>query len=339
MANIYDVARRARVSAATVSAVVNDSAYVSPRLKGRVDRAIDALGYQPNLLARSLATQQSYTLGLIVPDIANPFWPEVVRGAEDRASAAGYTLLLSNSDDDPVKEARYLDGLIAKRVDGIIIAKAPGKLAPALMKQLKARGVALTQLLRVNDLLRCDAVLLDDEEAAYEGVAHLVRLGYTRIAIVTGPPTLSTAVAREKGYEAALAGGGLAADPTLRYQGDFGLRSGYEAGLQLLRRRPDAIFVSNSLMAVGFVKAMRQYQRRCPQDVAIVTCDDHAWMESFSPQLTTVNFPRYELGAEGARILIERIAHPDAPARRVRLKSPLVIRESCGYQLRAVSHA
>src|ERR671927_1136245 len=123
MANIYDVAKRARVSVATVSAVVNDTTYVSPALKSRVQQAIDELAYRPNLLARSLAKQKSHMIGMIVPDIANPFWPEVVRGAEDKAHEAGYTLLLSNSDDDPQKEALYLNLFLAKRVDGILIAK------------------------------------------------------------------------------------------------------------------------------------------------------------------------------------------------------------------------
>ena len=126
MPNIYDVAKTARVSVATVSAVVNGSAYVSPALKGRVEQAVTKLGYQPNLVARSLATQQSRTLGMIVPDIANPFFPEVVRGAEDAAHDAGYTLLIASSDNDTNKEEVYLRLFVAKRVDGIIFTKAPG---------------------------------------------------------------------------------------------------------------------------------------------------------------------------------------------------------------------
>src|SRR5262249_16768765 len=136
MANIYDVARTAEVSVATVSAVVNGTAYVSPRLKGRVESAIKALRYQPNHLARGLATQQSRTLGMIVPDIANPFFPEVVRGAEDAAYAAGYTLLIASSDNDPVKEELYLRLFVAKRVDGVIFTKAPGLMPKTLQTTL-----------------------------------------------------------------------------------------------------------------------------------------------------------------------------------------------------------
>jgi LacI family transcriptional regulator len=334
VANIYDVARKARVSVATVSAVVNDSAYVSPLLKARVLGAVRDLGYHPNLLARSLAKRQTRTIGVIVPDIVNPFWPEVIRGAEDRAHASGYTLLLSNSDDNPEKEALYLNLFLAKRVDGVLLAKAPGKLSRDITAQLKAAGTALVQLIRTTPGLRYDAVLLDDYDAAYEGVSHLVRLGYRRIGFIEGPEQVSTAQRRANGYRQALRDNAIRFDPSLFYVGDFRVKSGYNAGLVLLKRKPDALFISNYLMAVGFIKAMRQYRLRCPHDIAIVTCDDHPWIDGFSPQLTTVNFPKYELGSEAARVLIERLGSPDRRAERLELKSSLCIRESCGHALR-----
>ena len=204
MANIYDVARRAKVSVATVSAVINDSAYVSPVLRTRVTKAIAALEYKPNLLARSLATQQSRMLGMIVPDISNPFWPAVVRGAEDRAHAAGYTLLISNSDDDPAKQELYLNLFLAKRVDGILLAKAPGEINGDAGQQIAAGKVSVVQMLRVDAKWKGDAVLLDDEDAAYEAVAHLLRLGYRRIGIIAGPQGVDTAARRMAGYRRAL---------------------------------------------------------------------------------------------------------------------------------------
>jgi LacI family transcriptional regulator len=334
MPNIYDVARRAKVSVATVSAVVNESAYVSPGLKSRVLKAIQELNYKPNLLARSLATQQSHMLGMIVPDIANPFWPEVVRGAEDRAHAAGYTLLLSNSDDDPRKEELYLNLFLAKRVDGVVIAKAPGPLSDEVKSHLNANEVPLVQLLRTTPNSPFDAVLLDDRAAAYEAVSHLLRLDYRRIAIIAGPARVDTAERRLAGYKQALKDWKVRVDPALYHEGDFRVKGGYIAGLELLKRKPEAVFVSNYLMAVGLMKAVRQYQLRCPQDVAIVTCDDHPWVESFSPQLTTVNFPKYELGSEAARVLIERIQDPARTVNTLELHSTLEIRESCGFQLR-----
>ena len=195
----------------------------------------------------------------------------------------------------------------------------------------------MVQLLRVSRQYRADAVLLDDREAAYEGVSHLLRLDYHRIAMIGGPATISTSVRRLAGYREALEACNLKYDPALYYEGDFRVNSGYSGGVALLKQKPDAVFISNYLMAVGFIKAQRQYQLRCPQDIAIVTCDDHPWMDSFSPRLTTLNFPKYELGSESTRVLIERLANRKRPVQRVQLKSSLCIRESCGYSLRAVA--
>ena len=334
MANIYDVAKRARVSVATVSAVVNDSSYVSPALKARVQHAIGELAYRPNLLARSLAKQKSHMIGMIVPDIANPFWPEVVRGAEDQAHEAGYTLLLSNSDDDPQKEALYLNLFLAKRVDGILMAKAPGALAAALVDHLRAAKTPLALMVRAGKGLASDEIVLDDRDAAYEAVMHLLRLGYQRIGIVNGLAAVSSSQQRLAGYKKALKEWGRPFVPSLACSGNFRVDSGYRGGLDVLKHKPDAVFITNYLMAVGCMRALRQYQLRCPEDVAIVTCDDHPWLDSFSPGFTTVNFPKYELGRESCRVLIERVAAPDRPLQCVELRSALSIRESCGFQLR-----
>ncbi len=335
MSNIYDVAKTARVSVATVSAVVNGSAYVSPALKGRVERAVTKLGYQPNLVARSLATQQSRTLGMIVPDIANPFFPEVVRGAEDAAYDAGYMLLIASSDNDTSKEEVYLRLFVAKRVDGVIFTKAPGPMPKTLQTTLARAGVPLVLLARTVPGLRADIVEMDDKRATHEGVTHLLRLGYRRVGFITGLSGATTTRRRLDGYRAALRDWGQTIDPALIVEGDFRVESGYRAGLELLKQRPDAVFISNYLMSVGFMSALRQYQLRCPEDVAIVTCDDHPWLDSFSPRLTTIDLPKRELGAAAARLLIERLAKPSHRATRtIRLPSAMRIRESCGCALR-----
>jgi LacI family transcriptional regulator len=337
MPNIYDIARLAKVSVATVSAVVNESAYVSPRLKTRVQSAIDTLGYQPNLLARSLATQQSHMLGMVVPDIVNPFWPEVVRGAEDRAHKAGFTLLLANSDDDAGKEKLYLELFLAKRVDGILYTKSPAKLSGHVLTRIKKARIPIVQVTRLVPGLTADAVLLDDRNAAYEATSHLLRLGYKRVGMIGGLGGVTPTERRLQGYKKALRDWKRPFDYALYYQGDYRTGSGYEAGLALLKKKPDAMFISNYAMAVGFMKALRQYQLRCPQDVAIVTCDDHVWMDSFSPRLTTVNFPKRDLGSAAARVLLERLDQPDRPVQTIELRSALSIRDSCGYALRAAS--
>ena len=338
MANIYDVAKEARVSLATVSAVVNESAYVSPGLKTRVTAAIQKLGYQPNLLARSLAKQQTHTLGMIAPNIANPFWPEVVRGVEDAAHAAGYTLLLASNDDDRAKEALYLRMFLAKRVDGLLLTKAVGPLDSDVSALLRSAKTPVVQLMRSSTSLGGDKVLVDEREGVYEGVAHLLRMGHRRIAMINGVEKVSTSAQRLEGYRDALKDAGIDIDPGLITHGDFRVESGYATGIQLLKQKPDAFFVANYLMTVGFMRALRQYQLRCPEDIAVVTCDDHPWLDSFHPRLTTVNLPKYELGQAAARLLVRRLQPGDEPQLKrpqvVTLKTVLCLRESCGYELK-----
>jgi LacI family transcriptional regulator len=334
MPNIYDVARRARVSAATVSAVLNESAFVSPGLKARVQAAVATLGYEPNLLARGLAKRQTKTIGMIVPDIANPFFPEVVRGAEDTAQSSGYTLLIASTDNDVEKENLYLRLFLAKRVDGVILTKAPGRFPPDLQRAFARAGVPIVLLARTVPGLAADTVEMDDHGAAYEGVMHLRRLGYRRIGFVGGMHGASTSRRRLDGYRAALRDARLRFDPALVVEGDFRVESGYRAGLELLKRRPDAVFVGNYLMTVGFMEALRQYRMRCPDDVAVVTCDDHPWLDAFSPRLTTIDLPKRELGAAAARLLVDRLARRGGRPRTVRLQNALRVRESCGCALR-----
>lgn len=333
MANIYDVAKRARVSVATVSAVLNDTAFVSPGLKGRVRSAIAALHYQPNLLARGLAKQRTQTLGMIVPDIANPFFPEVVRGAEDVAHAAGYTLLISSSDNDLKKEEAYLRVFLAKRVDGIILTKAPGRLPADVQQELTKADLPVVLLARTVPGFKADVVELDDRDAAYEGVTHLLRLGHQRIGFVGGLRATTTTRRRLVGYRAAMKDWNRQVDERLIVEGDYRVESGYRAGLELLRQRPDAVFIANYLMSVGFIKALQQYRLRCPEDVAIVTCDDYPWLDAFSPRLTTLDLAKRDLGAAAARVLLDRIGKPRSRVRSVRLKSALNVRESCGCML------
>ncbi|HEY8548435.1 MAG TPA: LacI family DNA-binding transcriptional regulator [Vicinamibacterales bacterium] len=338
MATIFDVAKRARVSTATVSAVLNDSAYVSPALRERVTEAIQALNYQPNLVARSLARQRTQTLGMIALNIANPFWPAVVRGVEDAARARNYELLLANSDDNPEKEAQYLRLFLAKRVDGILLTKARGRIPDDIAEQLKVLGLPVVQLMRFGTGLKSDVVTVDEEGGSYEAVAHLVRLGYRRIGMLNGP-NVSTSRRRFAGYKEALEAGGLEVDPDLVVSGDFRVEAGYDAGITLLKRRPDAVFVANYLAAVGFMAALRQYQLHCPEDIGLVTCDDHPWLDAFSPRLTTINLPKYEVGQAAAELIIDALNPPEGRRRprgfrTITLKTSLKIRESCGYDLR-----
>src|SRR2546428_2647255 len=198
--SIYDVAREAKVSVFTVSAVINNKGRVSATLGRRVEAAIRKLNHHPNLLARSLAKQQTHTIGMIVTDIANPFCPAIVRAAEDAAQKSGYTVLLCNSDDKQEKEARYLELLLSRRVYGIILNKTPGKLSTLQRQMLSDTRVPVGLLMRTCPGLRADFVQTDDQQGGVGAVAHLARLGRKAIALVGGPLNVSNARARKRGY-------------------------------------------------------------------------------------------------------------------------------------------
>ncbi|MFQ5694352.1 MAG: LacI family DNA-binding transcriptional regulator [Terriglobia bacterium] len=331
--NIYDVAREAGVSVFTVSAVINKTGQASLTLQRRVETAIEKLNYRPNLLARSLAKRKTHTIGVVVPDIANPFFPLVVRGAEDTAQKADYSILLCNSDDRREKEELYVDLLISKRVDGILLTKTPGQFSLSLRRTLAETKVPVVLLMRTCPRLTADAVVTDDVKGAFEAVSHLGRVGHRTIALVGGPPKVSNAKARWQGYRNALQAHGLRYDPDLVFEGDYRIGSGHRAGLTLLPRRPDAVFVANYLMTVGFMKAAEEMRMRCPEDFALVSFDDYPWLGYFRPRLTTVELPKYKLGALGAEILLQRMAGKRGRTVKHKLMPQLCVRDSCGFTL------
>lgn len=332
--NIYDVARHARVSVFTVSAVVNKNGHVSPTLRRRVEAAVQKLNYRPNLLARGLAKHQTHTIGIVVRDIVNPFFPLLVRGAEDAAQKAGYSVLLCNSDDQREKEEQYLELLLSKRVDGILLNKAPGSLSSSLRQLLAESKVPVVSMMRTSSDLKGDAVVTDDEKGAFEAVSHLARVGHRRIALVSGPLSVSNGKARWRGFRKALEAGGLQYEQDLVTEGDYHIDSGYRAGLSLLPRRPDAVFVANYLMAVGLMKAADEIGLRCPEDFGLASFDDYPWLSCFRPRLTTVELPKYEIGATAVQILLERISGKRSRRALVKLTPELHVRESCGFMLR-----
>lgn len=333
-ANIYDVAREAKVSVFTVSSVINRG-QVSAPLQRRVETAIRKLNYRPNLLARSLAKRQTHTIGIIVTDIANPFFPLVVRGAEDVIQKSGYSILLCNSDNKREKEECYLELLLSKQVDGILLTKAPGRFTAPLRRMLAAAKTPLVLVMRTCPDLKTETVLTDDFEGAFQATSHLARVGHRRIGIVTGPLSVSNGVARLEGYRKALEARSLDCDPELVIEGDYRIDSGYRAGLSLLPRRPDAVFVANYLMTVGFMQAADEIGMRCPEDFGLVSFDDYPWLRCFRPRLTTIELPKYEVGAFSAQILLERLSGKRRSRGVIHKLAPqLRVRESCGFTLR-----
>ena len=332
-ASIYDVARESAVSVFTVSEVVNKKSHVSKKLRDRVEETIRKLNYRPNLIARSLAKQRTHTIGMIVPDIANPFFPMVVRGAEDAAQKHGYNLLLCNSDDSLEKEERAIELLLSKRVDGILLTKAAEDFRAPLRQMIKEVKVPFVLVMRTYAKLTADAVITDDYQGAYDAVSHLARSGRQRIGLISGPLKVSNAVARWQGFHDSLKAMGLPLDKELVVEGDYRIESGYRAGHALLSHRPDGIYVANHLMTVGLLKAAEEIGVRCPEDFGLVSFDDYPWLGIFRPRLTTVELPKHQLGSEAAELLIKRISGDRSKPVLRKLQPELRIRESCGFAL------
>jgi LacI family transcriptional regulator len=334
-ASIYDVAREARVSVFTVSAVVNQKEHVTARLRERVEAAIRKLNYRPNLLARSLAKQKTHTLGMIVPDIANPFFPILIRGAEDAAQQRGYNLLLCNSDDTQEKEENALELLLSKRVDGILLTKVLSDLKPQVRQMIKEMKVPMVLLLRTAPTIAKDAVVADDYQGAYDGVCHLAKCGRKRIALLGGPPKVSNGEARWNGFHDGLKASGLSLDPGLIVEGDYRMESGYRAGKELFPRRPDGIYIANFLMTVGLLKAAEEMGLNCPKDFGTVSLDDYPWLDILRPKLTTIELPKYQLGHAAVDLLLDRIGGKTGPGILKKLQPELRVRESCGWRAAA----
>jgi LacI family transcriptional regulator len=332
-ASIYDVARESGVSVFTVSAVVNKKSHVGKNLRERVEDAIRKLNYRPNLVARSLAKQRTHTIGMMVPDIANPFFPAVVRGAEDAAQRQGYNLLLCNSDDSLTKEESAIELLLLKRVDGILLTKAAEDFRPSLRQMIKEVKIPFVLVMRTYPKLTGDAVITDDYQGAYDAVRHLARAGRRRIGLISGPLKVSNAVARWQGFHDALEAVGLPFEQELVVEGDYRIESGYRAGHALLSHRPDGIYVANHLMTVGLLKAAEEMGLRCPEDFGLVSFDDYPWLGIFRPRLTTVELPIHQLGRDAVELLIRRISGDRSRAVVRKLQTELRIRESCGFAL------
>ena len=332
-ASIYDVARESGVSVFTVSAVVNNKSHVGKGLREKVEAAIRKLNYRPNLIARSLAKQKTHTIGMIVPDIGNPFFPVVVRGAEDAAQKHGYNLLLCNSDDSLDKEEKAIELLLSKRVDGILLTKAGGDFRPPLRQMIQEVNIPFVLVMRTYPKLTKDAVITDDYQGAYDAVSHLARAGRKRIALISGPLKVSNAKERWQGFRDALKDKGLPYEEELVVEGDYRIESGFRAGHSLFSHRPDGVYVANHLMTIGLLKAAEEMGMRCPEDYGLVSFDDYPWLGIFRPRLTTVELPKHQLGSEAAELLIQRITGDTSKPVFKKLQPELRIRESCGFGL------
>ncbi len=324
---IADVAREAGVSVQTVSRVLNGKGEVSSRTRERVRATIAQLGYRPNSVARSLVTRRTTTLGLVVPDIANPFFPEVARGVEDVAHAAGYHVFLCNTNEQVEREEQALISLIEKRVDGIILCSA--RLPEEQLAPLLPEFPAAVLINRRLSHLSIDTVLVEDEAA----VSHLVYLlrqrGYRRFAFLAGPPASYSAQARRRGFLRALTEAGEEAQLVDLLDCAPSIQGGLEATQSLLRRSdpPEAIVCYNDLIALGALAACQAAGLSVPSDIAVTGFDDIPIARLVSPPLTTIRVPKRTLGELATQMLLEQLSGRQEP-RQITLHPELVRRGS-----------
>lgn len=328
MTTIYDVATEAKVSAATVSRVLNGTTEVSPELQTRVREAIDRLGYRPNSVARSLRRRRSAVWGLVISDIENPFFTAMVRGVEDVAQSSGFSVVLCNSDEDAEKEARYIDVFVDERMAGAIVS--PASEQDSDVSALLDRGIPVVSIDRRLRRQDVDTVLVDNRLGAERATAHMLETGRRRVACIGGLARTTTGQERTEGYRQALATAGIAVDPQLVLEGDFKQEGGHAAMERLLAlpEPPDGVFVANNLMSLGAVEALREAGTDVPGALAVAMFDDPAWAALVRPALTTVAQPTYEMGQEAAVLLSARIRGDDGPTRRVVLAPSIHLRES-----------
>jgi LacI family transcriptional regulator, galactose operon repressor len=326
-----EVATLAGVNPATVSRVLNPETrhLVKAATAHRVEAAAQRLEYKPNGLARSLRTRQSFSIGVMLPDLTNPLFPPMVRGIEDRLATAGYTALLTNTDGDPERERLMFETLRVRQVDGFIMATADAH--GTLISAAIAEGTPLVLAGRTVDLSGIFAVVPDDRRGIEQAVEHLVGLGHRAIGHIAGPQEMSTGLLRHSAFVEAMAGHGIAIDRrAVVVATGFVEEAGAVAARALLSSWPEctAIVAANDLIALGIYRTAHEFGRSCPDDLSVVGFNDMPFADKFNPPLTTIHLPLYDLGAQAAGLLLERIQSEASPARTLFLETTLVVRGS-----------
>ncbi|MBO9404652.1 MAG: LacI family DNA-binding transcriptional regulator [Thermomicrobium sp.] len=324
---IVDVARAAGVSAQTVSRVLNNKGEVSQRTREAVLAAIRQLGYRPDGVARSLVTRRTRTIGLVVPDIANPFFPEIARGVEEIAQTRSYRVFLCNTSERPEREVEALRALAEKRVEGVVLCGT--RLPDEELEPLVADFPAVVLVNRLLEAERVDEVVLDDEGGMYRLVRWLMAQGYRRFALLAGPPRSYSSQGRRKGMRRALAEAGGDAELVEVIDCAPFIQGGQEAAEQILQAHPesDVLVCYNDLVALGALRACQARGLAVPRDIAVTGFDDIALAELVTPSLTTMRVPKQQLGELAATLLLERLAGR-IERRRVVLGPELVVRSS-----------
>lgn len=332
MATLKDVAREADVSVSTVSRALNNPDMVHPETRTDVREAAEALGYQPSRVARRLRLKdgEANLIGLVIPDIQNPFFADITRGVEDVARDNDYALILSNSDEALDQQRLALDTLKTESVDGVIVP--PVSTEDPEVQRLLQDDIAVVCVDRRLASARVDTIVSANRLGAYEAVTHLVELGHERIGFIGGVPRISTSTERREGYEQALREHDLPVDPALIKEGDSRRERGTRFANDLLDldEPPTALFTGNNLTTLGALSAIHVRGLQVPEDLALVGYDDIPWPMALNPPPTVMDQPGYEMGQRAARLLLDRLATPDRAPTTVTLQPTLIVRQSCG---------
>ena len=325
---IGDVARVAGVSKQTVSRAINDKGEISASTKERIMQVVGELGYRPNRLARAMSTKNTFMVGLVVPDITNPFFPEVARGVQDAALARDYNVLMCNTDAEPDTEIQTLEMLTSQGVDGIIIFS--GRVT---REQLAEFAKVAPPIVTINRDFKHPALtplMVDNLKGARLATEHFIQQGHTQIGMLTNKDYTPSQVRRVQGYRNTLERNGLSTDQSRIISEQPTLEGGYRATKALLEKHPlvSAIFCYNDLMALGAIRACFDLNKNVPNDVAIVGFDDIQLASMYSPALSSVQVDQYDIGRQAFQVLMQAIAQPDTQIATKQLDVNLVLRES-----------
>jgi LacI family transcriptional regulator len=321
------VAREAGVSTATVSHVINNTRPVSEEVRARVVAAVERCDYYPNAHARSLASGRSQIIGLVISDIANPFFPELVKSIETAAFERGYDVMLSNTNYDPGRTSHYVRRFIERKVAGVVLMTS--ELDTTLVGELARRDVSVVFLDLGRPGTRMSNLCVNYDAGIEEAISHLVSLGHRRVAFIGGPASLPSAEKRLEAFRGSLRRH-LPDEPPLVFQGDFKLEGGRRAACEIMagRERPTAVVAANDMMALGAMGEFRAAGLDIPGDISIIGFDDIAFASLTEPQLTTVCLPRIELGRRAVEAVLTTIAEPDQQGVEINVQTYLVIRRS-----------
>lgn len=325
-----DVAKQANVSPATVSRVLRQPDLVNKKTREKVLKVVSELNYKPHMIASQFRTQETKTILVIVPDITRPFFSEVLRGIEHMALKHGYQVILGDTENNIEREKEYVELMYKKQADGVLLLTA--RMDSKSLKEL-SNSFPMVLACEYVDELDIPTVSIDNISGARKLTEHLINAGHKKIAYISGPMNVILSRDRLRGFQQAMAQYDLPVDPSYIQEGDYEIESGYNQMVKLLALEdpPTAVFVFNDEMALGTIKAVQDHGLKVPEDIAVVGFDNLKMATIFSPRMTTIDQPKYEIGQRATNMLLTLMKGGSLEKKKIVLKDELIIRESCGY--------